>query len=57
MGQDEFMARMRKLYRLKEEWITQGIDPGIDQIRELFPDQMEIVERFWSGDVGTPENR
>ena len=57
VGQDEFMARMRRLYHLKNEMVAEGVDPGIAEVRELFSDQLEIVERYWSGDVGTPEER
>ena len=55
VGQDEFMARMRRLYHLKNKMVGEGGDPGIAEIRELFPDQLEIVERYWSGEVGNPE--
>ena len=57
VGQDEFMARMRRLYHLKNKMVSEGADPGIAEIRELFPDQLEIVERYWSGDVGNPEEQ
>jgi len=57
VGQDEFMARMRRLYHLKNRMVAEGDDPGIAEIRELFPDQLEIVERYWSGDVGNPEEQ
>ena len=57
VGQDEFMARMRRLYHLKNQMVAEGDDPGIAEIRELFPDQLEIVERYWSGDVGNPEEK
>ena len=57
VGQDEFMARMRRLYHLKNKMVAEGADPGIAEVRELFPDQLEIVERYWSGDVGNPEER
>ena len=57
VGQDEFMARMRRLYHLKNQMVAEGYDPGIAEIRGLFPDQLEIVERYWSGDVGNPEEK
>ena len=57
VGQDEFMARMRRLYHLKNKMVAEDADPGIAEVRELFPDQLEIVERYWSGDVGNPEER
>ena len=37
--------------------MAEGADPGVAEIRELFPDQLEIVERYWSGDVGNPEEK
>ena len=57
VGQEEYFARMRRFYYRKEELVAEGIDPGIAEIRELFPDQLEIVERYWSGDVGNPEEQ
>ncbi|MYC32812.1 MAG: fibronectin type III domain-containing protein [Chloroflexi bacterium] len=57
VGQEEYFARMRRLYHRKEELVAEGIDPGIAEIRELFPDQLDIVEHYWSGDVGNPEEQ
>ena len=57
VGQEEYFARTRRLYHRKEELVAEGIDPGIAEIKELFPDQLEIVERYWSGDVGNPEEK
>ena len=57
VGQEEYFARMRRLYHRKEALVAEGIDPGIAEIRELFPDQLGIVERYWSGDVGNPEEK
>ena len=57
VGQEEYFARMRRFYYRKEELVAAGIDPGIAEIRELFPDQLEIVEHYWSGDVGNPEEQ
>ena len=57
VGQDEFMARMRRLYHLKNKMVTEGGEPGIAEIRELFPEHLEIVEHYWSGDVGNPEEK
>ena len=37
--------------------MAEGVAPGIAEIRELFPGQLEIVERYWSGDVGNPEEQ
>ncbi len=57
VGQEEYFARMRRLYHLKNQMVAEGDDPGIAEIRELFPDQLEIVEHYWSGDVGSPEEK
>ena len=57
VGQEEYFARMRRLYHRKEELVAAGADPGIADIRELFPEHLEIVERYWSGDVGNPEEQ
>ena len=37
VGQEEYFARMRRFYYRKEELVAAGIDPGIAEIRELFP--------------------
>ena len=57
VGQEEYFARMRRLYHRKEELVAEGVDPGITEIRGLFPEHLEIVERYWSGDVGNPEEK
>lgn len=57
VGQEEYFARMRRFYYRKEELVAAGIDPGIAEIRELFPDQLEIVEHYWAGEVGNPEEK
>ena len=57
VGQEEYFARMRRFYYRKEQLVAEGVDPGITEIRELFPEHLEIVERYWSGDVGNPEER
>ena len=57
VGLEEYFARMRRLYHLKEELVAAGAEPGIAEIRELFPEHLEIVERYWSGDVGNPEEK
>ena len=57
VGQEEYFARMRRLYHLKNQMVAEGDDPGISEVRDLFPDHLEIVERYWSGDVGNPEEK
>ena len=57
VGQEEYFARMRRLYHLKNKLVAEGNDPGIAEIRELFSDQLAIVEHYWSGDVGNPEEQ
>ena len=57
VGQEEYFARMRRFYHLKNKMVAEGNDPGIAEIRGLFPEQIEIVERYWSGDVGNPEEK
>ena len=54
-GQEEFMARMRRLYHRKNEMVAEGLEPGIEEIMDLFPEQADIVDKYWSGEVGTPE--
>ena len=57
VGLTEYFARMRRFYHIKEELVAAGAEPGIAEIRELFPEHLEIVERYWSGDVGNPEEK
>ena len=57
VGQQEYFARMRRFWHLKERLVAEGYDPGIAEIRQLFPEQLEIVNRYWSGDVGNPEEK
>ena len=57
VGQEEFLARVRVMYANSHLELADGGNPGIEQIKELFPDQLEIVEKYWSGNVGTPESR
>ena len=57
VGQEEYFARMRRFYHIKEELVAAGVVPGIADIRDLFPEHLEIVERYWSGDVGNPEEK
>lgn len=56
VGMEEFITRMQKAYPMKDEFIDYREDPGIEVMRLLYPDQSEIVERFWSGRVNAPEN-
>ena len=57
VGQKEFLFRIRNMHRISQAELAKGGNPGIDQIRELFPDQLGTVDRYWSGEVGTPEVR
>ena len=54
IGMEEFIARMRMAYAGKEEYFMEREDPGIEVMRLLYPDQEEIVDRFWSGRVNAP---
>ncbi len=57
VGMEEFVTRMRKAYSQQDELFDEREDPGIEVMRLLYPDQSEIVDRFWSGRVNAPENR
>ena len=56
MGQEAFGHRLAEFYRINSARDRQ-ITPGIEVVRQAFPDQAEIVEKHWSGDVNAPENR
>ena len=57
VGMEKFITRMRKAYSQKDEFFGERENPGIEVMRLLYPDQSEIVDRFWSGRVNAPENR
>ena len=57
VGRDEFQARLRNLYSLTLEKQDADQRPGIGVLRQVFPDQEEIVERHWAGRLNAPENR
>ncbi len=57
IGMEEFVARMRQAYTQRGEFFEEREDPGIEVMRLLYPDQPEIINRFWSGRVNAPENR
>ena len=53
LGTEEFSKRLQELHRMSlgGEWL------GIDQVRQVFHDRPEIVEKHWSGKLNAPENR
>ena len=57
VGRNEFQTRLQTLYPLTLEEQESGQLAGIDVLRQVFPDQAEIVERHWSGKLNAPENR
>ena len=57
VGRDEFQERLRTLYPLTLREQESDQRPGIDIIRQLFPDQAEVVEQHWTGKLNAPENR
>ena len=57
LGTNEFNKRLRELYRLSLSAKESDQDPGIDEVRQAFHDQAEIVEKHWSGKLNAPENR
>ena len=57
VGNEEFFATLRQLYRLSLASIQSGNNPGISEVRQAFHDQSEIVEKHWSGKLNAPENR
>ena len=49
LGREAFTQRSHELYAVAPA--------GIEQIRQIFHEQLDIVERHWSGDWNAPENR
>ena len=65
LGTDEFNRRIQELHRVYEAARNVGVYPtaeaykytDIHGLRQVFHDQLEIVERHWSGRMNAPENR
>lgn len=57
VGSEEMVMRLQELYRLSLGVKGFADRIGIAEVREVFHDQPEIVERYWSGAVNAPENR
>ena len=54
---DHFLAKARALYRLSVSEGADGQKVGIEQVRQVFHEQTDIVELHWDGDWNAPENR
>ena len=52
LGFEEYGARLNELRRISSggQWL------GIDQVRQVFHNQSDIVEKHWSGKFNAPEN-
>ena len=65
LGTDEFNRRIQELHPVYEAARNVGGHPtaeaykytDIHGLRQVFHDQLEIVERHWSGRMNAPENR
>ena len=57
MDAGTFREKLRQLYQLSLEAQEADRTPGIAEVRQVFPDQAEIVERHWPGMMNAPENR
>lgn len=57
MGVEQFLEKARGLYSRAILDRADGKEVGIEQVRQIFDDQLDIVERHWSGDWNAPENR
>lgn len=57
LGDGDFRDKMRELYALYSSERAAGGKAGIEQIRQVFYDQLDIVEHRWSGKWNAPENR
>ena len=56
IGEKEFVEKIRELYRSSTQLSWEQL-PDIDQIRQVFLDHGEIIDRHWSGKLNAPENR
>ena len=57
MDAGTFREKLRQLYQLSLEAQEADRTPGIAEVRQVFPDQAEIIDRHWSGKMNAPENR
>ena len=57
MGYEEYYEGVRRLYRLSLAVRESGGIMGIAEVRQAFPDQADIVEKHWAGNLNAPENR
>lgn len=56
LGFEEYGNRLRELYLIQQAQQNRG-RLGIAEVRQVFFDQSEIVEKHWSGKLNAPENR
>ncbi len=57
LRQERFNEKLREFYRLSLEENEAGNSPGIAEVRQVFREQADIVEKHWSGKLNAPENR
>ena len=57
MDAGTFREKLRQLYQIYLEAQEADRTPGIAEVRQVFPDQAEIIDRHWSGKMNAPENR
>ena len=57
LGEDELTIKLRDLYHLAVTKKETGAEPGIEEVRQAFHNQAEIVEKHWSGKLNAPETR
>ena len=57
MGEQEFKESLRDLYRLFLSAQDAGEIAAINEVRQAFLGQSDIVEKHWSGKLNAPENR
>ena len=53
----EFNEKLRELYLLTRDTGAVGGRAGIAEVRQVFHEQSQIVEKHWSGKLNAPENR
>ena len=59
LGTSEYAARLNEIHRVYvEEKERRGVRRlGIDEVRRVFANESEIVEKHWSGKLNAPESR
>jgi hypothetical protein len=57
LGEAEFKKRLQELYQLSLAEQEEQRTPGIKEVRQVFQNQADIINKHWNGKLNAPENR